>query len=359
MSLDALPNEIICSFPLYIDNIETFINARASCRRMRDAFEATHPNTLLRLADASAPTFFSPHPHFLITATARQVSDRALGDEERTQQLRQALRGGIDSLYELCLRHCGLTLDRIHETYLARFSTINPLSDKIDKMAGDQWFSTPDFWEGGVSQPYTIYTESTRAAFQILIYGELFGSSMRASFLEPGRNLPFFSIHTRLDYWSYCVPDWGCRSYPGYEVLPVGPYAGDTSERVDEGDQFAMHHILTCRRWRRMWSAALREATGQDREFTDEEDEEHWRNKLCRNVAVTQGLEGMQLVTLPVDQIPREYLERVCRMVAHIDTLEERPAMKGLGNRGDTPVFHSPDPQDEVEVSIMALWLPW
>ena len=354
MSFDALPNEIVCSLPLYINNIETFINARATCRRLRDAFDRTHPNTILRLADASAPTFFSPHPHFLITATARQVSDWALGDEERTKELREAFRGGIDSLYDFCLQHSGLTLDQIHQTYLSRFSTINPFADKIDKMAGGQWMSTPSFWNGGVSEPYTIYTESTRAAFQILIYGELFGSSMRA-FLEPEKNIPYFNIDTRLDYWTYCVPDSGCMSYPGYEILPVGPYAErDKMEVV--GDQFAMHHILVCSRWRRMWAGALREATGQDHEFINDDNREHWRSKLYRNGLMTQGLEGSQLVTLPIDRAPTEYLERVRGMIARIDGLEEQPAVENRGNRGDTPVFLSPDPQDEVRVSIRGMW---
>ncbi|RJE24075.1 hypothetical protein PHISCL_03611 [Aspergillus sclerotialis] len=354
MSFDAIPNEIHCSLPLYIDNIETFINARATCRRLRDAFDRTHPNTILRLADASAPTFFSPHPHFLITATARQVSDWAIGDEERTAKLREAFRGGVDSLYGLCLRHSGLTLDKIHQTYLSRFSIINPFADKIDKMAGDQWMSTPDFWDGGVSEPYTIHTESTRAAFQILIYGELFGSSMWAV-LEPEKNLPYFNIDTRLDYWTYCVPDWGCRSYPGYEVLPVGPYA-EGEEGISAGDQFAMHYILECGRWRRIWSKALRDATGRHSEVADDVDDEHWRTKLYRNALITQGLEGAQLVTLPIEQISSEYLEKARGMVARISALEERPAMENLGNRGDTPVFHSPDPHDEVGVSIRDMW---
>ena len=63
MHLLDLPNEILSSLPIYIDNIETFTNAASSCRRLRErfvAFAETHPKTILLLADASAPTFF-PH----------------------------------------------------------------------------------------------------------------------------------------------------------------------------------------------------------------------------------------------------------------------------------------------------------
>lgn len=353
MPVDALPNEILGLLPLFIDNIETFINAAATCRRLRDAFLRTHPNTILRLADASAPTFFSPHPHFLVAATARQASDWALGHDERTQQLREALRGGIEGLYDFCLQHSGLTLAQIRQIYLARFSTINPMSDKIDKMAGSQWYATPRFWNGGVSEPYTIYTEADRATFQIIIYGELFGRSVEA-FLEPQRNLPFFDIPVRLDYWTYCVPDHGCESYAGYEVLPVGPYAKG-NERTLEGDQFAMHHILHCGRWRRMWAAAFR-STLKD-EFKDEyEEEEHWKKKLFRNVMQTQGVEGMQLITLPVEQVSPAYLGKVRRINGQIIMLTESPGVENLGSNGDTPVFRAPDPAMEVGVSIRSMW---
>lgn len=353
MPLSALPNEILCLVPLFVNNIETFINAAATCRRLRDAFLQTHPNTILRLADASAPTFFSPHPHFLVAATARQASDWALGNEERTQQLREALRNGIDGLYDFCLQHSGLTLARIRQIYLARFSTINPMSDKIDKMAGDQWYSTPNFWDGGVSEPYTIFTEADRATFQIIIYGELFGRSMEA-FLEPQRNLPFFDIPVRLDYWTYCVPDSGCRSYVGYEVLPVGPYAKGNKTMKDK-DQFAMRYILHCGRWRRMWAAAFRPALRDD--FKDEdENEEYWKKKMFRNAMQTQGLEGMQLITLPVEQVSQRYIEKVRRTKSQIVMLTESPVVENLGSAGDTPVSRAPDPGMEVQVSIRSMW---
>ncbi|PIG85655.1 hypothetical protein AARAC_002986 [Aspergillus arachidicola] len=358
MSLDKLPNEILCLLPFYIDNIETFTNAASSCRRLRDCLHTAHPNTILRLAAASAPTFFSPHPHFLVTATARQVSDWALGNETRTLELREAFQGGIDSLYEFCLQHAGLTLEDIRRTHLARFSTINPLSDKIDKMAGNQWFATPDFWDGGVSEPYTIQTEADRATFQMIIYGELFGRSMDA-FLQPEKNLPYFDIQTRIDYFTYCLPDWVCSSYPGFTRLPTGPYAPHL-ERPSEGDQVALHHILHCGRWRRMWAAAIRSVLGGDDAFTDEDEEdEHWRKRMLRNALQSQGLEGMQLVTLPVDKIDKEYVQKVRRMKEQIDQLNEPPRVEMLGKGTLTPVSFAPDPPHDVEIPCRNMWGPW
>ncbi|OGM47189.1 hypothetical protein ABOM_003903 [Aspergillus bombycis] len=358
MSLDTLPNEILCLLPLYIDNIETFTNAAASCRRLRDCLYTAHPNTILRLAAASAPTFFSPHPHFLVAATARQVSDWALGNETRTSDLREAFQGGIDSLYELCLQHAGLTLEDIRRTHLARFSTINPLSDKIDKMAGRQWYSTPNFWDGGVSEPYTVATEPDRATFQIITYGELFGRSMDA-FLQPEKNLPYFDLRTRIEYFTYCLPDWVCSSYPGFTRLSTGPYAPHL-ERPSQGDQTAMHHILHCGRWRRMWAAAIRSVLGDDNVFTDEsEEDEPWRKRMLRNALQSQGLEGMQLVTLPVEKMDQEYVHKVRRMKQQIDQLNQPPPVEMLGKGTLTPVSFAPDPPNDVEIPCRDMWGPW
>ncbi|KAE8377594.1 hypothetical protein BDV26DRAFT_263320 [Aspergillus bertholletiae] len=357
MSFDILPNEILCLLPLYLDNIETFTNAAASCRRLRDCLYTAHPDTILRLAAASAPTFFSPHPHFLVAATARQASDWALGNESRTLSLRRAFQGGIDSLYKFCVQHAGLSLDDIRRTHQARFSIINPLSDKIDKMAGKQWYDTENFWSGGVSEPYTIDTEADRATMQLIIYGELFGRGMDA-FLQPEKNLPYFSIRTRIDYLTYCLPDWVCSDYPGFQRLSTGPYAPHL-DRPDEGDQVAMHHILHCGRWRRMWSAAIRSALGDDT-FTDEEEEnEHWRKKLLRNVLQSQGLQGMQLVTLPVDRMDQDYVQKARRMKQQVDQLDAPPPVERLGKGTLTAVSFAPDPPNEVEIPCRNMWGPW
>jgi len=291
MNLLDLPNEILFSLPLYIDNIETFANAASSCWQLRESFAQAHPKTILLLADASAPTFFSLHPHYLITATARQASGWAIGNEENTCRLRKAFQGGIDSFYDFCLNNpnTGLRMEDIRRLHQARFSIINPLADHIDKMAGDQWYrSADDFWDGGVSEAETLYTELTLAAFQIIIYGELFASSMQA-FLESEKELlPSFDIETRLDYIKYCIPDWACRSYPGMEVLPVGPYAPGVE--IEMGNQVPIRHIMQCRRWRRMWARAIR-MVDQNFEEADQQDdgggdideygEEPWSQRLC------------------------------------------------------------------------------
>ena len=331
MHLLDLPNEILSSLPLYIDNIETFTNAASSCRRLRENFAQTHPKTILLLANASAPTFFSPHPHYLITATARQASDWAIGNKENTRRLRKAFQGGIDSFYDFCINNpnTGLRMQDIRRLHQARFSIINRLADQIDKMAGDQWYSSVDnFWDGGVSEAETLQTESNLAALQIIIYGELFASSMQAFLESENELLPSFDIETRLDYIKYCIPDWACRSYRGMEVLPVGPYAPGV--QVEGGNQVPIRHILQCSRWRRMWARAIRvvdrnfEKADQEKVGDGDVDpygEEPWSQRLCRTALQTQGLEGMQLVTLPEERVSKECRDQSLKIKQQVENV--------------------------------------
>ncbi|PYH47101.1 uncharacterized protein BP01DRAFT_354904 [Aspergillus saccharolyticus JOP 1030-1] len=363
MSIYSLPNEVLALLPSYLDNIETFTSASSSCRLLRDNFATASPATILRLAAASAPTFFSPHPHFLVAATARQASDWALGDADRTALLHEALRGGIWGLYDFCLAYAGLTMADIRRLHLARFDILNPLSDRIDKMAGAQWYETENFWDGGVSEPYTIETEADRAAFQIIIYGELFGGSMEAFLAAGGQRppatMPVHSIETRIEYIKYCVPDWVCKKgYQGFEPpLNVGPYAEEVAESLP-GDQTSLYHILTCRRWRRMWAGAMMMIAGeeQDGEIEDELTEEDWRTRLWRDALVTQGLWGMQLVTMSEERVDKKWLEKGRWVREQILKLEGPLESRRIGEKRQIVVSLAPDPSQDVFVCMAGMW---
>ncbi|RAL07793.1 uncharacterized protein BO97DRAFT_233133 [Aspergillus homomorphus CBS 101889] len=363
MSIYTLPNEIIALLPAYLNNIETFTNASSACRLFRDNFATASPKTILQLAAASAPTFFSPHPHFLVAATARQASAWVLQDPAtRTPLLHQALRGGIPGLYEFCLEHAGLTLAEIRRLHLARFDILNPLSDRIDKMAGRQWYQTEHFWDGGVSEPWTIQTEADRATFQIVIYGELFGPDMDA-FLAAGRRTPdkpVHSIETRLEFIKYCVPDAMClKGYRGFaQPENSGPYANLEDPWALPGDQVALQHILSCRRWRRMWADAMRMISRDeaDGKIEDNVNEESWRTKLWRDALLVQGLWGMQLVTLPEARVAKEWLDKGRWLREQIWKLDGPLETRAIGEPWEDPVSLAPDPSQDVFVCMAALW---
>ena len=362
-SLLDLPNELLLLLPQYIANVEDFNNAACSCRRLRELFNETHPNLILRLAASSAPVFFHPHPWFLVLATARQISDWAIGDSGRTQELMLAFRDGVDGLLKLALRVAGLTLPGIRRLYQARFDVINPLFNKIDAMIGEQWYKTPQFWNGGVSDAFTLNGDVEPITFQLLVYGELFGSTMR-SFLEPEKKLPRFAPDVRIEYIKYCIPDWVNEhgGYPGFEVLPTGPYAPDCAERPP-GNATALCHMLGGAMFRgnKWWRAWIRVVHRVAPDFEDDADA--WRQKLYWD-AVTKvgGLEGMEMVAKGVDEgaeVPAAWRERILEIrarVAALDPEKDRPGAVTYGTRRYMDVSNAPDLATEAYICCAGMW---
>ena len=206
MNLLHLPTELLMLIHSHLHNIEDFTNLSSTCRTLHEALLSTSPNTILRLAAAQSNIFFRPHPHFLVAATARQVSEWALRSETNYEELRNAFHGGgMGKLFELCVAKCGITMHDIRRLHLARFSTINPAADIIDRCAGQQFYDQdpPEF--------ASIDVEPEEALFQIIIYGELFGSTMDAILDLPGSGNRRFDLEMRLDFINYCIPSWKCR----------------------------------------------------------------------------------------------------------------------------------------------------
>ncbi|KAN0071295.1 hypothetical protein V8E54_010726 [Elaphomyces granulatus] len=335
MNLLSLPNEILSSLPFYIDNIETFTNAASSCRRLRENFATcakTYPKTILLLASASKRL----SQHFLVAATARQISRLALRNNEDTVQLQKVFRGGINSLHDFCIDNpnIGLTMEDIRRLH----QTVNRLGDQIDEMTGDEWYrSVNNSWKGGIGPI---------AVFSIIIYGELFASSMQAFLESEEKLLPSFDVRTRLDYIKYCIiPDDAIekKDAPGPVVLVENPQSGYL---------VSLRKVLHCRPWRRMWAKAIRMIDRNFEEAEQEEDEdiggyhdEPWNRRLYRNALQTQGLEGMQLVTLPKEGISKECRDQALRIKQQVELLQEKFDDVEL----ETRLEDAPDPAREVK----------
>ncbi|KAH7369514.1 hypothetical protein BKA65DRAFT_486424 [Rhexocercosporidium sp. MPI-PUGE-AT-0058] len=346
MNLLDLPIEILGLIPFHLRDIEDFTNASSSCWILRHAFSTTHPNQILRLAAASSRVFFRPDPYFLIAATVRQVSDWALQSHENAEVLRVAFKGGVESLLALCVEQAGITLEEIRRLHLMRFSTLNPVADLIDKAAGVQWYSAPDFWDGGVSDPATISCDPPRTMFQIITYGELFSSTFQA-FLEPEKSLPRFDIHMRLDFIRYCIPDYICFLGPPGMERPeaVGPYdpVRIVEDRPDHA-QVAMRHVLLCRRWREAWEQVRHQAGG---DFED-----GWRQDMWKSFVECQGLEGLGMIRPGVVALLRE---RLLTARKQIEKLESQPQRYKFG-RYENPGTAYPDLVKEVFILMAGYW---
>ncbi|KAI4090160.1 MAG: hypothetical protein LQ344_004945 [Seirophora lacunosa] len=289
----SLPFEILALIPHHLANIEDFKELSSTCRRLRAACSSAPPNLILRLAAASSPVFFRPHPYFLVAATARQVGDWALLNEDNAARLRASLKHGIQGLFHLCVEKAGLTMEDIRWLHASRFTTFNPVTDLIDRCAGKQWYDIPQFWYGARSDAETILCEPERATFELAAYGALFHSSLEAA-LAGQKGL---SLETRLDFVRYCIPDRYCADYPGFHVEATGPYRDRADPDVPQMDQYSIMHILKSSTWRRAWAEAKRVGGGLHCEdggfhFGEESRQRIWD---CA-VQVMQGLEGYDMI---------------------------------------------------------------
>lgn len=239
-------------------------------------------------------------------------------------------------------------MEEIRRLYETRFSTLNPVADFIDQVAGVQWYDVPDFWNGGRSDAFTIMCEPERAMYQFIIYGELFASTMDAH-LRPSTELPRFDLETRLDYVRYCIPDVVCLvGNPSIEKpLRIGPYrerTGADNPVVGE-DQTALNHVLNCRRWREAWEGVRREVGG---DFETE-----WKQDMWASAVECQGLNGLEMIRPGGVERWRSRLEKTR---SEIEELEPCPQTYKFGERYQNPATEYPCMRKEVFLLMAGMW---
>ncbi|KAL9062877.1 MAG: hypothetical protein Q9157_008568 [Trypethelium eluteriae] len=313
------------------------------------------PKTILRLAAAQSKIFFRPSPHFLVAATARELGHWARRSAANEQDLAQKMEDGIDGLLGLVLAHCTITLGRIRELFSMRFSIMNPVTDIIDQCVGQQWLSTPNFWNGGVDDAYTISADPSETFFHLVIYGELFGPDFEP-ILSQNHDARRLRVETRLEFIKYCVPDFACQQNgyidaqdtrlpdgtldPRRDVKNTGPYRrNDDSGRPDQiyDNNIALTWVIKSSRWKAHWAVIRAQAAPDfddnfdDGWWYDEDDGEDWRQRLWETVMVCQGLEGLGMIRPGiqdqwVDKI-REWKDKVAR-------LDREPHTTKVGRQG-------------------------
>ncbi|KFA73178.1 hypothetical protein S40288_11529 [Stachybotrys chartarum IBT 40288] len=354
--LISLPAELLLLLAENLHNIEDYTNLSSTCRTIRSHVTSVNPNALLRLAAAQSRIFFRPDPLLLVAATARQLGDWARLTAVNEAELAQSFQGGVEGVLALALRHCGLTMTRVRELHALRFSIINPVSDIIDRCVGNQWYETPDFWNGGVSDAYTIDSDPTASLFHLAIYGELFATDLNHYIdglsAEPCRAL---TVETRLEFIKYCVPDFGCEATqrsardvrsdggtidPRRAVKPVGPYVKDGRAYKTPviNNNIALVWVLNSSRWRPHWER-IRGRAGVDFEsgfendwwyIEDPESESVWKQRLWENVMVCQGLEGLGMIR---PELQDAWVDRIREWRTKIDGLQQAPGTVKVGRQ--------------------------
>ncbi|RYP63948.1 hypothetical protein DL769_006826 [Monosporascus sp. CRB-8-3] len=345
----SLPRDVLVLLPNFLHNIEDYMNLSSTCRTLRQCMSAATPNAILRLAAAQSQVFFRPSPHFLVAATARQLGNWARESDANEQELCRKLQDGWDGLLDLAVSRarCGLTMERIRELHLMRFSVINPVTDVFDKCVGDQWYSTPDFWSGGVDDAYTIYSDPPTAVFHLATYGELFAPDLEAVLRQDG-DARRLSVDTRLEYIKYCVPDWasdtnrtrdGEQVDPRRETKPTGPYAKEAPELGN--NNIALTWVIKSSRWKPHWKEIRAKAGPDFNEGVDEDwwydpdlygtDKPCWRQRLWENTMICQGLEGLGMIRPGLQD---QWIPKIKEWREKIAELEEEPPVIMVGRQG-------------------------
>jgi hypothetical protein len=350
-SLLSLPRDILILLPDYIHNIEDYTNFSSTCTLLRDCMGTASPSNILRLAAAQSTTFFRPSPHFLVTATARELGNWARESPANEAELATRLEHGIDGLLDLALRHCGLTMQHIRQLYRQRFSTINPVTDLIDKCVGSQWYATPDFWNGGVDDAYTIYADPPATLFHLALYGELFGPDFD-TFLDPaGQSARRLSVDTRLEFIKYCVPDdasYICQKSARNVLMPdgqidprravkqTGPYA-EGAEPCRDQNNIALVWVMQSSRWAPHWREMRSKAGVSDFQsdfrdywWYDPDDEQDWRQRMLEAIMISQGLEGLGMIRPGLQDA---WIEKVRMWKEKIASLEHEPEWTKVGDQ--------------------------
>ncbi|KAI0883896.1 uncharacterized protein GGS22DRAFT_166344 [Annulohypoxylon maeteangense] len=345
LGLQALPKELLIMLFELLHDIKDCMNLSSTCRLLRSCMAAVHPHSILHLAWASSRTFFRPSPHFLCTAVAAQVGAWARESDENEAEFASGMPMGVDHIMELALRHkqIGLTLERIRELYEMRFSVINPISDLIDKCVGKQWYATPNYWDGGVDDAATIFSQEDILIFFLATYGELFGPDFEPfldSDLSSRRTL---KVETRLEFVKYCIPDantWRFEDTEGARlpdgsldprraifILPGGPYhLGNHYMNAQ-----AIVWLMKSTRWRPHWEKARRDA-GAKPDFAKELDVQYfnrgvdidWKQNMLENVMQCQGLGALGMIR-PDTEIAERYRPKIREWREKIDCLKVEP----------------------------------
>ena len=174
------------------------------------------------------------------------------------------------------------------------------------------------------------------------IYGCLFHATLEAN-LDGRKGL---DLSVRLNFIKYCIPDWYCCRYRGFDVEDVGPYRNGGADTDPRMDQYSIRHILKSKKWRTAWKEVRKEC-GAD--FEDEQRQRIW---VC--AVQMQGLEGFEMLRPGWTVKWRGKLQELRQKIENMDVASIKSAESDI--HGEIDWLDCPILEDEIYCCVRGMW---
>lgn len=184
----------------YLDR-ESLSNLAHACRTAHKQYHKLFGNdenqvlTFRILVNDSKLGALTPQPDYLISLVASQIGRWAMQSDANAHMFAKYCRRGMWGLLDLALgpAKCKLSFRELDKWRHMRRSAMHHVTDLIDRCVGAQWNATPDFWDGGVSDPITITACATMTYYQLCLYGELFLPALKSCILSEDGSVPLYA----------------------------------------------------------------------------------------------------------------------------------------------------------------------
>ncbi len=211
--LTDLPTDILFILPHYLHSLDDLYALIRTCRVFYNtcaSSTAVLPPSFAKRLGQHLP---SPYPHFILTATARQIADWAVQSDERRDQLLKAIKQGPQGLFDLATKVSRLRLDDVRGLHRAKLEVLDPLSRQLDLDCGRPYYCLEAERRGINYDPnndweiLTICRDTDQALLSYLIYCELFYYDVDKACDPTAVEVEPLSLEIRLTWINYCVPD--------------------------------------------------------------------------------------------------------------------------------------------------------
>lgn len=181
------PDEVFRLLPAYLESVEDLLSLRLLSKRHHELVDAgTAGPVLLRLCYLSRRVCFRPSPLLLLAWLTPAIVAWANRSGANRDRLKAVIPLGADELLHMAVftpaiaRKVAWSFDKARAVTDWRLSTLEPVSDLVDRCVGEKWYGQENFWDGAADDARTLAGDPDDAPLHLAIYGEMVGSAWDA-----------------------------------------------------------------------------------------------------------------------------------------------------------------------------------